>query len=233
VTPNVPTTQTPTGQSHGAGAAAADEAPLPAPRAEGQGDAGIPVVLVKRAALEPFFAALEHRKLVDAVHAAAREHHVSLDREALIVAGLGALADGHERVAAARRSAAQHERQRLRLDVAQALGRAGVVEDRDGAGARPSLGHRLAQEARVSVAGHALDLDLETRGGGTLGNPVGGLIVAGARLDAMEPRQRAHALERARSRDGGPQLLEQLIEHAILLSGAAADPPCRAPGGGA
>ena len=49
-----------------AAAPGGDEAPLPAPRAEGQGDAGIPVVLVKRAALEPFFAALEHRKSVSA-----------------------------------------------------------------------------------------------------------------------------------------------------------------------
>jgi Tol biopolymer transport system component len=58
--------QTPTGQSHGAGAAGSDEAPLPAPRAEGQGDAGIPVVLVKRAVLEPLFTALEHRKSASA-----------------------------------------------------------------------------------------------------------------------------------------------------------------------
>jgi Tol biopolymer transport system component len=57
---------TPTGQSHGAGAAGSDEAPLPAPRAEGQGDAGIPVVLVKRAVLEPLFTALEHRKSASA-----------------------------------------------------------------------------------------------------------------------------------------------------------------------
>jgi hypothetical protein len=58
---------TPTGDMHGAAVAAPnDEAPLPAPRAEGQGDAGIPVVLVKRAALEPFFAALEHRNAVSA-----------------------------------------------------------------------------------------------------------------------------------------------------------------------
>ena len=46
--------------------AGSDEAPLPAPRAEGQGDAGIPVFLVKRAALEPVFAALENRKPVTA-----------------------------------------------------------------------------------------------------------------------------------------------------------------------
>ena len=52
--------------AHGPSAATGDEAPLPALRAEGQGDAGIPVVLVKRAVLEPVFAALEHRKTISA-----------------------------------------------------------------------------------------------------------------------------------------------------------------------
>ncbi len=52
--------------AHGTPGASGDEAPLPSPRADGQGDAGIPVVMVKRAALEPLFAALEHRKPVTA-----------------------------------------------------------------------------------------------------------------------------------------------------------------------
>src|SRR6185369_16386745 len=45
---------------------APDEAPLPRPRPEGYGDAGIPVVLVKRAALEPALDRLAHKQPVTA-----------------------------------------------------------------------------------------------------------------------------------------------------------------------
>jgi Tol biopolymer transport system component len=60
-----PTPAAPTGQQAAAVLPLPPEAPLPELRPEGTGDAGLPVLVVKRAALEPFWAALELGRAID------------------------------------------------------------------------------------------------------------------------------------------------------------------------
>ena len=67
----------------------------------------------------------------------------------------------------------------------------------------------------MPIPGRRRALDLEPRGLEPAGEPVGGAIVAGAGLHAMEARQGAHGLERARVRNLLAQALEQTMEHGL------------------
>jgi len=88
-----------------------------------------------------------------------------------------------------------------------------AVQRRASVAAAPALGHRESQVARTAVGRDAHALGHESRAPDGVLHPVGGLVVAGARLDAMEARDRANVGERALAVAGAAHRLEQGFEH--------------------
>ena len=175
----------------------------------------LPAPIAQDAGGAPF----HDRERVDALHGAAREHDSPPHLDAPVVRILGAVLERHDREPAARRGAAQHQRQPAGVVVAQPAGRRAVDKGGDRAAALPALGHQVTPESRHPVRGNALDLGLEAQAFQLANQPLRRRIVAGARLHAMEPGQRGDARQRAPPRRDRAHLLEQRPEaHAALAT---------------
>ena len=121
----------------------------------------------------------------------------------------------HDREAPAHRAAALDQREPFRFVVAHALATRAAHQRRHRARARPALRHQASQAAGAPVARDVLALGPEPHGIEPPGDPAGGIVVARARLDAVETRQLAHGLERAHPRDRGAHRLQQGVEQPI------------------
>jgi hypothetical protein len=89
---------------------------------------------------------------VHTVHIAGGEHHASAHIEPTIVIVLGAVIEPEDRIAAARRRAAEDERERMRLVVAEHLAALAGVKRGARMRALPAFGHELSETARAPVS---------------------------------------------------------------------------------
>src|SRR5262249_7389503 len=139
--------------------------------------------------------------------------------EPAIVIVLGAVLEREDRISSACRRAAEDERERMRLVVAEPLAALAGVKGGARVRALPAFGHELSEAARAPVSRRLRDLHLEPGGLAFLRQPLRSAVVSGAGLHSMKSRERAHKFEGALARDLLSQLLEQRPEHAQRAAG--------------